>query len=314
MAEGRERNLELLVGSFVIGTMLLAGAWVLNNAWLQGAFTPMHHYTLELDDGVGLGVGTRVTIAGMEVGRVTDVALTPERRVRVAMEIESRHARHVLVDSVGNASLTLTGKVVTIGPGSPGAEPLADGGPLVSGTNFDILKTVEEMDLVQNIERIEAILGDLTDLAGRMNLGEGRVPEAVDALLSLVEDLQAGRGTVGRLLKDDATIEDINAALAAVDRMAGSIEGAAAALQQTTPGLDKAAGAVVVGAGSVEGASTALGRTATGIDGSLARLSTSLDRLDAGLGEMERTLRAIQELPVMRGAIRRSSVPGDGAE
>lgn len=25
------------------GTMLLGGAWVLNNAWLQGAFTPMHH-------------------------------------------------------------------------------------------------------------------------------------------------------------------------------------------------------------------------------------------------------------------------------
>jgi len=306
MSDFRERNLESIVGAFILGTLLLAAGWMVNNAWFQGTFTPVHRYTLELEDGVGLGVGTKVTIAGMEVGQVTEVVLTDDRRVRVGLNVESTYAGHVRTDSVGSAAMTLSGKVVRIEAGSPDSPALEDGGTLVSGSNFDVLRALENMDLVDNIERLEAILIDLNELAGQMNLGDGRLPETVEGLLQLVEDLQEGRGTVGRLLKDEATLNEITDAIGAIDRMAGSVESAAGALRETTPGLDEAAGAVVSSAGSIGEASTALTQTATSVDDSASKLADSLQRLDAGLGEMERTLQAIQKLPLMRGAVRRT--------
>ena len=306
MSDFRERNLESIVGAFILGTLLLAAGWMVNNAWFQGTFTPVHRYTLELEDGVGLGVGTKVTIAGMEVGQVTEVVLTDDRRVRVGLNVESTYAGHVRTDSVGSAAMTLSGKVVRIEAGSLESPPLEDGGTLVSGSNFDVLRALENMDLVDNIERLEAILIDLNELAGQMNLGDGRLPETVEGLLQLVEDLQEGRGTVGRLLKDEATLNEITDAIGAIDRMAGSVESAAGALRETTPGLDEAAGAVVSSAGSIGEASTALTQTATSVDDSASKLADSLQRLDAGLVEMERTLQAIQKLPLMRGAVRRT--------
>lgn len=306
MSDFRERNLESIVGAFILGTLLLAAGWMVNNAWFQGTFTPVHRYTLELEDGVGLGVGTKVTIAGMEVGQVTEVVLTDDRRVRVGLNVESTYAGHVRTDSVGSAAMTLSGKVVRIEAGSLESPPLEDGGTLVSGSNFDVLRALENMDLVDNIERLEAILIDLNELAGQMNLGDGRLPETVEGLLQLVEDLQEGRGTVGRLLKDEATLNEITDAIGAIDRMAGSVESAAGALRETTPGLDEAAGAVVSSAGSIGEASTALTQTASSVDDSASKLADSLQRLDAGLVEMERTLQAIQKLPLMRGAVRRT--------
>ena len=172
---------------------------------------------------LGLGVGTKVTIAGMEVGQVTEVVLTDDRRVRVGLNVESTYAGHVRTDSVGSAAMTLSGKVVRIEAGSLESPPLEDGGTLVSGSNFDVLRALENMDLVDNIERLEAILIDLNELAGQMNLGDGRLPETVEGLLQLVEDLQEGRGTVGRLLKDEATLNEITDAIGAIDRMAGSV-------------------------------------------------------------------------------------------
>ena len=288
-------------------TLLAAGGWVVTAAWFQGTFTPVHRYVLELDDGVGLSSGTtKVTIAGMEVGAVTDVVLTDERRVLVSMEVESAYAHHVKVDSVGAAAMTLSGKVVRIEGGSAEAAPLEDGGRLASGSNFDVLRALENMDLVHNIERIEAILVDLNELASQMHLGDGRIPEAMDNLLLLIGDLQAGKGTVGRLLKEDATLKDVQEAIAAVDQMAGSVESAAGQVSQSAPTINEAASAVVVSAGSIGEASKALSSTAASVDRSAGKLADSLQRLDAGLVEMERTMKAMQDLPLMRGAMKRT--------
>lgn len=310
MANFRDRHLETIVGTFMLGTLVLAMAWVVNNAWFQGVFTPVHRYTLVLEDGVGLNVGTRVTIAGMSVGAVKDVMLTDDRQVRVTLEVKSEYATHVRKDSVGSAAMTLSGKVVRIDSGSPDAPVLEHGGMLVSGTNFDVLRALENMDLVHNIERIEAILVDLNQLAGQMHLGDGRIPEAVDNLLLLIKDLQEGRGTVGRLLKEEATLAEVNEAIAAVDAMASSVEGAASQLKSATPAIEGAAGAVITSAESIGAASTALTGTASSVDQSAAQLGASLKRMDEGLVELEKTLRAMQELPLMRGAVRRSEEQG----
>jgi len=212
----------------------------------------------------------------------------------------------VKVDSVGMAAMTLSGKVVRIDAGSPTAVALAAGGTLRSGENFDLLKALENMDLVHNIEQVEAILRDLNELGRQVQLGDGRIPEAIDGVMSLIEDLQAGRGTLGRLLKDEKTLVDIEALIVSVDEMAASVESAAVQLEKTSGAVDQASGSIVDGAGHIATASEALGRTALSVDASASKLANSLDRLDAGLVELEKTMRAIQGLPLVRKQVEKN--------
>ena len=222
------------------------------------------------------------------------------------MEVESAYAHHVKVDSVGAAAMTLSGKVVRIEGGSAEAAPLEDGGRLASGSNFDVLRALENMDLVHNIEQVEAILRDLNELGRQVQLGDGRIPEAIDGVMSLIEDLQAGRGTLGRLLKDEKTLVDIEALIVSVDEMAASVESAAVQLEKTSGAVDQASGSIVDGAGHIATASEALGRTALSVDASASKLANSLDRLDAGLVELEKTMRAIQGLPLVRKQVEKN--------
>ncbi len=301
----RDRHLERIVGGFVLASGLAFAALVLWSLWGGGRLTRAHHYVLVLDDGVGLSAGVPVTIAGMQVGRVEQVTLTDDRRVSLLLSVASRYAQHVRADSVGEASVTLSGKVVRIGPGSPTAPPLPDGGQLVSGHNFDVIRALEKMDLVHNLERMEAILVDLNELARQLKLGDGRIPEAMDALMVLIGDLQEGRGSLGRLLKDDATVEELRDAIASVDAMAVRVEAAAVALERSAGNVDRAGVAIVDGAGQIGQASEALAHTAGSVERSADRLAASLDRLDAGMAELEKTLRAIQRMPFVRGAAKK---------
>ena len=310
MPSFRDRYLESIVGGFLLSCGVAAAMAIAYVAWFSGLVTPTHRYLLELDDGVGLGPGARVTIAGMRVGAVEDVVLTDDRRVLLALAVESKYAEHVKEDSIGAAAMTLSGKVVRIEAGSPSAPMLADGGHLVGGNNFDVLRALENMDLVHNIERIEKILIELNELASQMHLGDGLIPKAVDDMLLLIGDMQAGKGTVGRLLKEDAALTDITGAIEAVEKMAGAVEGAAAQLGTTSGEVTTASRSIVVGAEAIGGASEALARTAVSVDASASKLATSLERLDAGLVELEKTMRAIQGLPLIRKQVDKQ----DGAD
>lgn len=300
-----DQRRETVVGAFVWAGAASFVGYLLFSMWGHGLLERTHHYALVLEEGVGLSPGVDVTIAGMEVGRVESVRLTEDRRVFLELTVRSEYAHHVRTDSVGEASMTLAGKVVRIGAGTPEAPPLPDGGQLVSGHNFDVLHALEKMDLVHNLERLEAILVDLDDLAKQLRLGDGRIPEAMDAMMVLVGDLQAGKGTIGKLLQDEATLDEVRAAVASVDEMAAKVEAAAIAMERSTAGIDGAATAVVDASAGIGRASQALATTAESVDTSAERLADSLGKLDEGLVALKGTLEAIERVWFVRSAARK---------
>ncbi len=302
----RARHLETFVGGFLLAGVGALVFLLVVSVWGKGWFTAENEYQLVLDDGVGLAPGVDVTIAGMRVGSVTDMRLTDERHVSLTLSVDADYAQHVKADSQGSATMTLGGKVVRIGAGTAQAQVLADGGTLVSGNNFDVFKALEKMDLVGNLQRMEAILIDLNALADQMHLGDGRMTESMDNVMLLVADLQAGRGTIGRLLKEEATLDEMLSAIQAVDSMAASVAQAAKELETTSHAVQGASTSINDGAVAVTQASEALAGTATSVDQSAAKLASSLDRLDAGLVELERTMRAIQGLPLVRKQVEKN--------
>ena len=128
----------------------------------------------------------------------------------------------------------------------------------------------------------------------------------------LIADMQDGKGTVGKLLKDEATLDEVSSAIESVERMAEKVEAAAVALERSAASVDDAGAAVVEGAQHIATASEALGGTAVSVDRSAEKLANSLDRLDRGLVELEKTMRAIQRIPFVKGAAKKEEREADG--
>jgi len=62
--------------------------------------------------------------------------------------------------------------------------------------------------------------GGLDALGGVLegvDFGDGRVPELIDTVMRILADIEAGRGTFGRLLADDSVLQQVEGAVADID-------------------------------------------------------------------------------------------------
>lgn len=266
-------------------------------------------FVVELEDGVGLAQGNEVTVSGVRVGSVQTVELTPERRVRVLLAVDRRYASMVRADAVGHATYTTTGKVMRIVGGSEAAGPLAPGGTL-QGTNFDPVATLERLDLVGNLQQIQDILARITTLADELGLGQEELPETAEALRSLIVDLREGRGTLGRLLQDDALLDRTLATMDEVRRTTEQVGQVSAVMGRASEQVASASGSITTASDEVGRTSEALRSSADGITASTDQLRASLQRMDATLVELDRTMRAIQQLPFVRGKVEQVDAAG----
>jgi phospholipid/cholesterol/gamma-HCH transport system substrate-binding protein len=122
----------------------------------------------------GLKKGSPVRVAGMEVGTVTDVALSGEQ-IDVSFEVNESVRDRITTESVATlGSVSLLGESAVDITASTRGTPIPEWGYVPPG-------------------RAPAQLADLT----------GQVEKGVEEITSLVEDVRSGRGTAGRLMTDE---------------------------------------------------------------------------------------------------------------
>ena len=142
MPDRRFLALQLRIGGFV----LLALGVFLAIIYLLGAraryFESKYELVAEFTEVGGLIEGATVRLAGVQIGRVTDVTLSPKAgsKVRVTMTVARRFHDRIRRDSEARiATQGLLGdKIVEITSGSPDAPPLAPGETLTSREAFEM--------------------------------------------------------------------------------------------------------------------------------------------------------------------------------
>ena len=313
MSIDHERRLERIVGAFLVASALGVLALIAYSATGSRLFVAQNHYIVTIDDGTGLRPGLDVTVAGIEVGAVQAVRLNEDRQVELVLAVESAYAQFVKTDSVGSVSMTLTSKVVTIEGGSPEAPLLEDGGHLVSGGHFDLISVFEEMDLVGNLKRLEAILHDITILANQLHLGDGTLPELINDLVSIVDGLAQGQGSMGQALKDDTLLNDLKQTMSNVDQMAQDLsttakdlETSASAIDRATVSIDGMGTDIHAAVGHIEDASRSLEKTSGSVGQSSQAILGSISGLNSALQELGETMEAIQQLPLLRKRVEKN--------
>ena len=132
-----ERRLQLRTGAFTLVVLIALGIVVSTLNREGGLFTP--RYTLFADYNAieGLFVNSPVRLAGNQVGRVRDVRFLPPgspHAVRIELDVDAAVQERITVDSV--ASIHQAGVLgdmyIEVSLGTPGTEPVEDGGMLTS--------------------------------------------------------------------------------------------------------------------------------------------------------------------------------------
>ncbi len=195
----------------------------------QGGFS-WDRYTLKtkFSNVAGLKSGAVVRVAGVEVGKVTDVQLEGAE-VLVTLGINEEHQQRITDQSRAvMGSLSLLGEpIIEVTPASQG-RPLQDGEFIQSDQSAVGIAELGE-PIKQGIEQLTELLREVRGGKGTVGklFTDEQMYKEFNALLASAErvvgDVQRGRGTLGRLARDESAYRELNASLANLNEMTRKI-------------------------------------------------------------------------------------------
>ena len=209
---------ELKIGILTVVALTLAAMLVLAVGGQGGFAWQRYELKTKFPDVKGLKSGAVVRVAGVEVGKVTEVGLVGSE-VEVTLEVNEENQQRITTESRASiGSLSLLGEpVIDITPSTQGT-PLKDGDFLPAGRAPGQLSDVAE-GATQSLEQITGILRDIR--AGKGTVGkmftDDAVYKEVQRLVASAEvvagHLSRGEGTLGMLIRDPAAYRSFKAAL-----------------------------------------------------------------------------------------------------
>jgi len=260
--ERRELAVKFRVGVFV----LVALAAFLVMVYALGARARLFeaHYTIHADftEVAGLTEGATVRLAGVQIGRVTDVRLPgePGGKVRVDLTIARRYADRIRRDSIARIETQglLGDKVVEVTVGTAAAPALKPGDVLAARDPTDLArvltqgadtasdawalvaalrKTAEDMNRSKLVDDVSATVNKINRVVNQVEHGRGwahalvyeepvalkRVNETITTMQKLLDRVAEGQSPAGVLLSSSGT-EAAQRFVAAMDRLGRLID------------------------------------------------------------------------------------------
>ena len=157
---------------------------------------PWQRYTLSatFPDVAGMKAGAPVRVAGVETGTVTDVVFRDDQ-VEVVMEItKDMQSRITDLSRASLGSVSLLGESALDITAASKGKPIPEFGYVTTGP----------------------AAGSISDVAARAG-------DSIEAVKTLMTDISAGKGTVGRLFTDDALFEDLDRLLSNVEAITAGL-------------------------------------------------------------------------------------------
>ncbi len=239
-AKGKTSWAQLRVGILAALAMLLLFVLIFYMTSNRSLFdSDLRIYTY-LDAAPGINKGAPVRLNGLLVGNVEAVEFSgeskPGRFIRVEMRIFERYLKLIPADSkvsVGSENL-LSGRLVDIAKGTaPAAVPA--GGELPSDSTTEIEDLLRQGKTT--LAAAELILKRIEEIVAQVELGKGSIgrilkdEELYNRINSIAAEIDkaahainTGGGTIGKLLYDPELYADLRKTLARVDRVAEGLE------------------------------------------------------------------------------------------
>jgi phospholipid/cholesterol/gamma-HCH transport system substrate-binding protein len=246
----------------------------------------------------GLKTGAVVRIAGVDVGKVTEIEFV-ESDVQVTLEVNEDNKPRITEQSRASiGSLSLLGEpIIEITPSTQGRQ-LKDGDYIASSAaaadfaamSASATETLEQANqIMQGIRRGDGTVGKLftdqqmyTEFNALLQSAEG-----------VINGVNRGQGTLGKLMKDDATYRQLNASLADLNEITRRIKAGEGSLGQLLKD-EKLAKSISSASSNIDEITAKLSRG----DGTAARLLNDkqlYEQVNALTGRMDKLVAAIEQ-------------------
>jgi phospholipid/cholesterol/gamma-HCH transport system substrate-binding protein len=224
---------------FALGIFFISGQ--------EGFFRRRYKLKAYVTEAAGLRQGAQVSLAGVAVGSVERIEISPyaesARAVEIVMRVARAYQHEIRADS--RASIETVGLLgdsyINITRGSPGQEVIADGGVLKTSEEADVKRVVQNANDV--FINLRVLSSQLNDISGQIQSGKGSVGKLVydqtlynrlnkttDTVDRMVTRVDQGQGTLGKLMADEtlynntvATIDRLNKAIDDMQHGPGSL-------------------------------------------------------------------------------------------
>lgn len=196
---------QFLLGAFFVVVFALLGVYTLFLTDFS-LFREQHTLVVHFSDAYGLRQGDSVLVTGIREGRVKnlvrDSAAPKERRVTATLLMDSAVGLREGFDIAIEDATVLGGKQISIDPGPFEGAPVTTAGPLPG--------------------RVKG--GALDGLGRLIDSNSSSVAGFIEDLRQIVADAKAGKGTIGRLLRDDELSNEISAGVKSIRTSFDNIE------------------------------------------------------------------------------------------
>ena len=232
---------QLRVGVLIISGLIVFAVGVFFISGQVGFLT--RHYELKtyFSGAESLRDGAQVRLAGIVVGNVTSIKLSPftdpNRAVQIDMKVAEKYQDQIRTDSLATIeTVGLLGEAyVNISRGGPGKKPIPDGGTVQSHENADMKQIVQNAnDVVSNLRVLSSTLNDITQQIqhGQGSIGRliyqenfyNNLNKTANEAQKLMAQVQAGHGTLGKFLTDETFYKQTVAALDKVNNMLDKVQ------------------------------------------------------------------------------------------
>ena len=267
---------ELKIGLVSLFALVMASLLIFMVSGDGGFFWQRYTLKTTFTDVAGLKTGAPVRLAGVEIGSVTDVVFADDR-VEVVMQVDKgMRSRLTRTSTAVLGSVSLLGEAAVDITPSSGGTPIPEWGYIPPGTSAASVAAVAM-----------------------------QATEGLGVATQMLQDLRAGRGTLGKLFTDEALYKEINGFVSAAEtvvekinrgggtlgRLANS-DAAAKALESSLQNLEAVTARIRSGEGSLGKLlnDDAMSRSLSSATSNLDKLTHNLDTITGGITRGEGTL------------------------
>ena len=221
---------ELRVGIFMLVALVVTAFVILNSSGNFNFFEKKTHLKARFVSADGLHSGAEVQLAGVSIGKVDDVVFLPPdmpngERIEATMSVVRTLDKKPISDLIRSdsvAQLVTTSvlgndKMINITPGTGKGTPIEENAVLPSNAAISMNQLTETgNELLAEINKMSV---PATEILDKANKGEGTIGRMVndeslynnlDAtvrdLKTTVDNINTGKGSAGKLLKDPAAL------------------------------------------------------------------------------------------------------------
>ena len=235
-------TMERMTGAFILLTLIVFLFTVAVVGRGKNWFRKHVVYYTAFEEGYNLVSGSRVKLLGTDIGSVTDVLLTKSNKVKVKVKVLAEYASRIRANSVATVeSPTVIGsEYINIRPGTSKAAVIPPEGLIPTKEKKKFTEYLEEYEIGAKLEHFGKILEDLAQITDQLKDPKGPFFGTFSNLQQITGTVEAGEGSLGRLIKSDELYEHMDTFVATLQETADYLVRAGVNIEKGSEHLEKA--------------------------------------------------------------------------